>query len=167
MLQDGFQSLDEQLAQHEKWIREALNDARSASAADEVPVGAIVVCGDSIIGRGCDRKIEFSDPSAHAEMLAIRQAASQRGDWRLEDCALYVTLEPCPMCAGAALLARVPLIVYGAENFKFGACGTIDNLFAEENRWNHKVDVVSGILAEECAEILSDYFRQKRKKKDC
>ena len=135
------------------FMREALELARRAAAEDEVPVGAVVARGAELLGRGRDRKIALA-------------AARALGDWRLEGCALYVTLEPCPMCAGAILLARVDRLVYGAPNHKFGALGTITDLLAEEHAWNHRVEVVSGCLAEECAELLQSYFAAKRQKKD-
>ncbi len=142
-------------------MHEALELAREAARHDEVPVGAVVVRGEQTIGRGRERKIELSDPTAHAEILALREAAAVAGDWRLEDCTLVVTLEPCPMCAGAALLARIPLIVYGAKNLKFGAVETHVPLLAYPN-WNHRTEVVSGILAEQCAAVLSEFFARKR-----
>jgi tRNA(adenine34) deaminase len=145
----------------EKWMREALNLARAAAGADEVPVGAVVVRDGKIIGAGQDRRIELRDPTAHAEVLALRQAAMYLGDWRLEDCTLIVTLEPCPMCAGAALLARVPLVIYGARNPKFGAVETQMQLLAHEG-WNHATRTPGGVLEAECAEVMSHYFRAKR-----
>lgn len=152
---------DEVRAQYERWMEEALDQAREAAEADEVPIGAVIVKEGGIIAHGRERKIELKDPSAHAEMLALRKAAALTGDWRLEDCILVTTLEPCPMCAGAALLARIPLIVYGATNDKFGAVETHVPLLAYE-KWNHAVDTVGGILAEQCAGVLRDYFASKR-----
>ncbi len=143
------------------WMRLALEEARAASMAGEVPVGAVVVRGNEIMARERERKIELSDPTAHAEILALRAAARAYGDWRLEDCALFVTLEPCPMCAGAALLARIPLIVFGAPNMKFGAIRTHVALLDYE-RWNHKVQCVGGILAEEAATLLTKFFEERR-----
>ncbi|MCX7717971.1 MAG: tRNA adenosine(34) deaminase TadA [Candidatus Sumerlaeaceae bacterium] len=146
---------------YEQWMREALTLAREAAAAREVPVGAVVVRWGTVIGRGRERKIELSDPTAHAEVLALREAAASLGDWRLEDCALFVTLEPCPMCAGAALLARVPLVVYGAANVKFGAIETRDSLLSGP-AWNHRVRTVGGVLADEAAALLTEFFAAKR-----
>jgi tRNA(adenine34) deaminase len=146
---------------HNRWMREALALARGAATANEVPVGAVVVRGDVIIGRGRERKIEFRDPTAHAEILALREAAATFGDWRLEDCALFVTLEPCPMCAGAVLLARVPLVVYGARNDKFGAIETHVPLL-DYRGWNHEVGVVGGVLEQDCAGVLREFFSRKR-----
>lgn len=146
---------------YEKWMRMALEEAERAAAADEVPVGAVVVRGNQVLSRCRERKIELSDPTAHAEILALREAAHAYGDWRLEDCVLFVTLEPCPMCAGAILLARIPLVVYGAPNHKFGAVRTHLQLF-ETAKWNHHVQVVEGILADECSELLTRFFAQRR-----
>ncbi len=142
-------------------MRVALEEARRAAAADEVPVGAVVVHGDQILGLAHDRKMELRDPTAHAEMLALRQAADRLGDWRLEGCEIFVTLEPCAMCAGAILLARVDAVYFGADNIKFGAAGTRINLFGDHG-WNHRVRVVGGVLAEECGRLLTEYFRAKR-----
>jgi len=139
----------------------ALDEARLAAAAGEVPVGAVVVRGATELARAHERKIELADPTAHAEILALREAARRYGDWRLEDCVLFVTLEPCPMCAGAALLARVPLVVYGAPNIKFGAVATHMPLFDYEG-WNHRVHHVGGVLAEECGRLLSAFFARRR-----
>lgn len=143
------------------WMEIALEEAQAASVAGEVPVGAIVVRGEKIIARQRERKIELSDPIAHAEILALREAARAYGDWRLEDCALFVTLEPCPMCAGAALLARIPLVVYGAPNRKFGAVRTHLSLL-DYDRWNHKVRWVEGVLAERAAALLTQFFEERR-----
>lgn len=143
------------------WMREALIEAEAAAAADEVPVGALVVHQDKVIGRGHDRKVELSDPTAHAEILAMREAAVHLGDWRLEECTLVVTLEPCPMCAGAALLARLPTIIYGARNPKFGATETQLPLLAHPG-WNHRVQTFGGVLEPECGQVLREYFRRKR-----
>ncbi len=147
---------------YEHWMRVALEQARAAALAGEVPVGAVVVRGEELLAQAHERKIELSDPTAHAEVLALRAAARAYGDWRLEDCALFVTLEPCPMCAGAILLARVPLVVYGAPNLKFGAVTTHIELFAYP-RWNHSVQHVGGILAEECGELLRNFFVERRR----
>jgi tRNA(adenine34) deaminase len=148
-------------ANYEGWMRAALRMAREAAAADEVPVGAVVVRAGEVIACARERKVELSDPTAHAEILALREAARVCGDWRLEDCALVATLEPCPMCAGAALLARVPLLVYGAPNEKFGAIVTHVTLL-EYARWNHAVETVGGVLADECGSVLREYFAAKR-----
>jgi tRNA(adenine34) deaminase len=143
-------------------MRVALEEANLAAAAGEVPVGAVLVRGDELLARAHERKIELCDPTAHAEVLALREAGRVYGDWRLEDCALFVTLEPCPMCAGAILLARVPLVVWGAPNLKFGAVITHLALL-DYPRWNHRVEQVGGVLAEECRALLSGFFCHRRK----
>jgi tRNA(adenine34) deaminase len=144
------------------YMQVALEEARQAGAEGEVPVGAVVVRGSEIIGRGHDRKIALADPAAHAEILAIQEAARAIGDWRLEDCTIYVTLEPCPMCAGAILLGRMSRLVYGAPNFKFGAVGSIVQLFSDAHKWNHQVEVTPGCFAEECASLLTEFFAARR-----
>jgi tRNA(adenine34) deaminase len=143
------------------WMRKALDEARRAADADEVPVGAVVVANNDIVGRGHDQRIALCDPSAHAEILAMREAAQRLGDWRLEGCRIYVTLEPCAMCAGAILLARVDALYYGAANPKFGAVASRLNLL-DDHGWNHCVRVEGGILADDCARLLAEFFRQKR-----
>ena len=142
----------------------ALDQARAAAAIGEVPVGAVVVrlADGAILGLAHEQKIQLSDPTAHAEILALRAAGGQINDWRLEECALVATLEPCAMCAGAALLARIPLVVYGAANPKFGAIETRLHTLAEEVGWNHRVQVISGVLAIECGALLTDFFRKRR-----
>lgn len=144
-------------------MRAALALAAQSAAEDEVPVGAVVVrlADGEIIGRGRDRKMALHDPTAHAEILALREAAAHRNDWRLEGCALVVTLEPCPMCAGAAVMARIDSIVYGAGNPKFGAAGSRMDIPGGAT-WNHRVQVHGGVMADECGAILTDYFRAKR-----
>ncbi|MCX8037536.1 MAG: tRNA adenosine(34) deaminase TadA [Candidatus Sumerlaeia bacterium] len=149
------------LARAEQWMRLALEEARSAAAADEVPVGAVVVRDNQAIASAHDRKMELRDPTAHAELLALRQAADRLGDWRLDGCEIFVTLEPCAMCAGAILLARIEAVYFGADNVKFGAAGTRIDLFGDHG-WNHRVRVVRGMLADECGRLLTDYFRAKR-----
>lgn len=139
------------------FMQAALRLAREAADAGEVPVGAVVSRANEIIGSGRERKIELNDPTAHAEVLALRDAAAHLGDWRLDGCDLYVTLEPCPMCAGAALLARVARVIYGASNEKFGAVETHIHML-EYPRWNHHVEVVSGLLERECAALLMSFF---------
>lgn len=142
-------------------MRQALEQAHIAAGEDEVPVGAVVVADEKVVGRGRDCRMTLRDPTAHAEVLALREAAKHLGDWRLENCEIFVTLEPCPMCAGAILLARVRALYFGASNPKFGAVGTRLNVLGEHG-WNHRVRVVGGILAEECARLLADYFHTKR-----
>lgn len=143
------------------FMRAALALARQAQDAGEVPVGAVVVLNGVIIGRGFNAPISRHDPSAHAEMLALRDAALHVGNYRLPGCELYVTLEPCLMCAGAIMHARVARVIYGANDYKTGACGSVLNVFSEP-RLNHHAEVVSGVLAVECGQILSDFFVARR-----
>lgn len=142
----------------------AIELAHQASLNNEVPVGAIIVKDGEIIGRGSNAPISLSDPSAHAEMLAIRDAASTLGNYRLVDCTLYVTLEPCAMCAGVIQHARLSKVVYGASDPKTGACGSVVNLMSEA-KLNHHTEVLGGVLAEECGAILSTFFKQRRNNK--
>jgi tRNA(adenine34) deaminase len=145
----------------ERWMRLALEEARAAAAEDEVPVGAIVVASGRVIASAHNQREQLSDPTAHAEMIALTQAAAQLGSWRLEQCTLYVTLEPCPMCAGAILQARVPRVVWGAADPKAGAVESLYRLF-EDSRLNHRVDHVGRVLADDCGRILTEFFRGKR-----
>jgi tRNA(adenine34) deaminase len=141
----------------------ALEEAGIAASEDEVPVGAVVVSLEKgVIGRGHNQREALKDPTAHAEMIAITQAASSLGSWRLEGCLIYVTLEPCPMCAGAIVLARLPYVVYGTADPKAGACHTLYQLTTDP-RLNHRAQVISGVLADRCAAVLSDFFAAKRK----
>ncbi|HEY2838571.1 MAG TPA: tRNA adenosine(34) deaminase TadA [Pirellulales bacterium] len=146
---------------HELFMRLALDEARQAFAEDEVPIGAIVVYEGRVIAAAHNQREQLHDPTAHAEMIAITQAAAARGDWRLERCVLYVTLEPCPMCAGAILQARLPIVVYGAPDPKAGAVQTLYRLL-DDNRLNHRANVLSGVLAEESSELLTQFFRKQR-----
>ena len=143
------------------WMGEALALARAAGARGEVPVGAVVVRDGAVIGRGGNAPIADSDPTAHAEIAALRTAAVVAGNYRLADCALYVTLEPCAMCAGAILHARIARVVYGARDPKTGACGSVVDLFANP-RLNHHASVAGGVRADECGMLLSDFFAQRR-----
>src|SRR4051812_32655123 len=144
-------------------MREALAEAAAAMRDGEVPIGCVIVHEPTnrIIGRGHNRREADADPTAHAEIVAMRQAARELGHWRLTDCALVVTLEPCPMCAGAIVAARVPRLVYGCPDPKAGAVRTLYRL-CEDERLNHRVIVQDGVLADECAEILRDFFRHQR-----
>ncbi len=142
-------------------MREALAMAQQARLANEVPVGAVVVSNGEIIGRGFNAPISKNDPSAHAEIQALRDAAARIGNYRLSDCTLYVTLEPCPMCAGAIMQARITRLIYGAADPKAGACGSVVNLF-QESRLNHHTQVVGGVLADECGEKLRRFFAERR-----
>lgn len=148
---------------HEHWMLEAIEEARKAEALREVPIGAVIVKDGEIIGRGHNLRETTFDPTAHAEMIAIRQATEHLGAWRLLDCTLYVTLEPCPMCAGALVQSRVKQVVYGTADPKAGCAGTLMNLL-QEDRFNHRVDVVAGVLQEPCAHLLTNFFRGLRGK---
>lgn len=143
------------------FMREALALAQQAEALGEVPVGAVVVKDGMIIGRGYNQPVSTHDPTAHAEIVAMRDAAATIGNYRLVGCELYVTLEPCVMCAGAIMHARVGRVVYGADDPKTGACGSVVDLFAE-TRLNHHATIVSGVLAEECSAKLSAFFGLRR-----
>lgn len=146
------------------WMGKALNLARKAECLAEVPIGAIIVKDGAIIGRGFNQRESKNDPSAHAEMIAIRQASRKLAAWRLTGTTLYVTLEPCPMCMGAILLARIDRVVFGCFDPKGGAAGSLYNLSADF-RLNHQVELLSGIMKAECSEILSNFFRKLRKDK--
>ena len=148
-------------ATHERWMKEALTAAREAAARGEVPVGAVVVRDGGLVGRGANRVEALQDPTAHAEILAIGAAADAAGDWRLEDATLYVTLEPCTMCSGAILLARVGRLVYGATDPRAGAVVSTARLL-EGNPYHHSMEVVGGILAPECGDLLQEFFRARR-----
>ncbi len=139
----------------------ALEQARTSAAAGDVPVGAVVVAGDRLVGSAGNRRETDGDPTAHAEILALRQAASALGTWRLADATLYVTLEPCPMCAGALVAARIRRVVFGAADPKAGACGSLYNLCVDP-RLNHELQVTPGVLEEACGELLSAWFAERR-----
>ncbi len=144
-------------------MRTALDVARRAGARGEVPVGAVLVFDDAIIAEGCNLTISSSDPTAHAELVAIRAAAQRRGNYRLNESVLYTTLEPCPMCAGAIMHARVARVVYAAADPKGGASGSVVDLFAER-RLNHHTEIVGGCLAEDSAALLREFFESRRAK---
>jgi len=145
------------------WMREAIDEARLAESKAEVPIGAVIVKDGVVIGRGHNLRESTADPTAHAEMIAIRQASETLAAWRLTDCDLYVTLEPCPMCAGAILQARIRRVVYGTPDPKAGCAGTLMNLL-QDSRFNHVTEVTAGPLQEECAAMLTNFFRKLRKK---
>ena len=147
----------------EDGMRAALRDAREAAGADEVPVGCVIVHDGLVIGRAHNQTETLQDATAHAEIVAIGAASTALGSWRLSDCTLYVTLEPCAMCAGAIILARVPRLVYGAFDPKAGACGSVLDVI-HEPRLNHRVEVTPGVLAAECGELLREFFAAKRQK---
>jgi tRNA(adenine34) deaminase len=148
---------------HVEHMEMALQEAEAAAEEDEVPIGAVIVSFEQgVIARAHNQREQLVDPTAHAEMIAITQAAQALHSWRLENCALYVTLEPCPMCAGAMVLARLPLIVYGAADPKAGACDTLYQI-ASDPRLNHRAQIVRGVLADRCGAVLSDFFAEKRR----
>jgi tRNA(adenine34) deaminase len=147
--------------QDQIFMQAAIALAKQAAENGEVPVGAVVVKDGKIIGRGCNSPIGLNDPSAHAEILALRDAANNIGNYRLVDCTLYVTLEPCAMCSGAVQHSRIANLVYGASDLKTGACGSVINLMAEE-KLNHHTKVKSGVLVDETGQILSEFFKQRR-----
>ena len=147
---------------HEMFMRLALQEAQQALEEEEVPVGAVIVHAGRVIARAHNQREQLRDPTAHAEMIAITQAAESLGSWRLEDCTLYVTLEPCPMCAGAILQGRIPQLVYGATDPKAGAVQTLYQLLSD-SRLNHRVQTTSGVLVAECGAILTRFFQQQRR----
>ncbi|TMV47110.1 tRNA adenosine(34) deaminase TadA [Paenibacillus mesophilus] len=146
---------------HERWMEEAILEAKKAEAVREVPIGAVIVKDGQIIARGHNLRETSLDPTAHAEMIAIREASAALGAWRLLDCTLYVTLEPCPMCAGAIVQSRIKTVVYGTPDPKAGCAGTLMNLL-QEDRFNHRAELVEGVLQERCAALLTDFFRGLR-----
>ena len=146
---------------HEHFMQQAFRQAEAAFADDEVPVGAIIEHRGHIIAAAHNQCITLTDATAHAEMLAVTQAAEAIGDWRLEECTLYVTLEPCPMCAGAIINARVPRVVYGAVDPKGGAVVSLYQMLQDE-RLNHQCEIYGGVMAQQCSDILTSFFRQKR-----
>ena len=148
-------------ANHEYWMELAFREAEKAYQAREVPVGAIVVYENRIIGRGYNQIEQLQDPTAHAEIIAITAAADYLGSRRLLDTVMYVALEPCAMCAGAIVLARIPMLVYGTMDPKTGACGSVMNI-VQEDRLNHRVSIVSGVLENKCSMILKDFFKKLR-----
>ena len=158
-----FPLIDPRHPFHVHHMELALEEAGAAAAADEVPVGAVVVSLErGIIAQAHNQREMLNDPTAHAEMIALTQAAQALGTWRLENCLLYVTLEPCPMCAGAVVQARVPYLIYGAADAKAGACETLYRI-ASDPRLNHRAQVIGGVLADRCAAILTDFFAAKRR----
>ena len=148
---------------HLQHMEMALEEAAAAAAEDEVPIGAVIVSFQrGVIARAHNQREQLLDPTAHAEMIAITQAAQALRSWRLENCALYVTLEPCPMCAGAIVQAQLPLVVYGAPNPKAGACETLYRITSDP-RLNHRAQVIGGVLADRCAAVLGEFFEAKRR----
>jgi len=145
----------------DKFMQEAINEARLALEKNEVPIGCIIVFDDTIIGRGHNENKTKACALNHAEINAIKQASEHIGDWRLEECTLYVTIEPCPMCAGAIVMSRIPRVVYGAKNPKAGCAGSVLDIL-NEPRFNHRVEVTEGVLAMECGGLMSEFFRLMR-----
>lgn len=148
----------------ETYMKLAIAEAKKAEAIGEVPIGAVIVLDGKVIGSGYNVRETTQKAGTHAELLAIEQANEHVGSWRLEDCTLYVTLEPCPMCAGAIVQSRIPRVVYGAQDPKAGCVGTLMNLLQEE-RFNHQAEVTSGVLEEECGALLTNFFSNLRKRK--
>ena len=147
---------------HEHFMKMALQEAEQALREDEVPIGAVIVDEDRVIARAHNQREQLRDPTAHAEMIAVTQAAEARQSWRLEGCTLYVTLEPCPMCAGAIIQARISTVVYGTPDPKAGAVHTLYHLL-DDGRLNHRCLVTAGVLAEPCGQILTQFFQERRR----
>ena len=147
----------------EKFMKEAIRQAKKAALAGDVPIGCVIVKDDKIIARGYNKRNAKKTTLAHAELLAIEKASKRLGDWRLEECTMYITLEPCQMCAGAIVQARIPKVIVGAMNQKAGCAGSVLNLF-QIPAFNHQVEFEHGVLEEECSAMLSDFFRELRKK---
>lgn len=150
--------------ENEKYMKEAIKQAKKAYAIGEVPIGCVIVYEGKIIGRGYNRRTIDKNPLAHAELIAIKKASKKMGDWRLEDCTLYVTLEPCQMCSGAIVQARMKKVVVGCMNPKAGCAGSILNLLQVE-QFNHQVELETGVLEEECSEMMKNFFKELRKEK--
>ena len=150
-------------AEDERLMRLALGEAKRAAREEEVPVGAVLVCEGQVLARAHNRPLHLKDPTAHAEILALRRAARRLGNYRMEGCSLYVTIEPCAMCAGAIVQARLARVVYGARDPKAGACGSALRVL-NHRKLNHKVEVAGGILAADCASVIQEFFRKRRNK---
>lgn len=148
--------------EHELWMKEAIIEAEKAAALNEVPIGAVIVHEGRIVGRGHNVRETSNRALSHAELMAIEEANVNLGTWRLLDCQLYVTLEPCPMCAGAIIQARIGQLIYGASDPKAGCAGTLMNLL-QESRFNHQTETISGVMQEECSALLTNFFRNLRK----
>lgn len=149
---------------HEKYMKQAIKQAKKAGAIDEVPIGCVIVYQDKIIARGYNRRNIDKNTLAHAELQAIRKASKKLGDWRLEDCTMYITLEPCQMCAGAIVQARIKRVVIGSMNQKAGCAGSILNLL-QVKEFNHQVETIYSVMEEECSLMLKEFFKNLRKKK--
>ena len=149
------------MTEEERYMKAAIRQAKKAKALNEVPIGCVIVCEGQIIGRGYNRRITDKNVLAHAELIAIKKACKKMGDWRLEDCTMYVTLEPCPMCAGAIIQARIPKVVMGCMNPKAGCAGSVLDMLHEPG-FNHQVETETGLLGEECSALLKDFFKALR-----
>jgi len=154
---------DSQERQDERYMRMAIDAAHIAEENGDVPIGAVIVYENQIIGRAYNQREQLTDPTAHAEIIALTQAATFMETWRLHECTIYVTLEPCPMCAGALVLARLDRLVFGCEDPKTGACGSLYDI-VRDTRLNHRLEVTSGVLADDCAKVLRDFFARRRSK---
>jgi tRNA(adenine34) deaminase len=149
--------------QDERYMQMAIEQAQIAEENGDVPIGAVIVCENRIIGKAYNQREQLQDPTAHAEIIALTQAAAALDNWHLNGCTIYVTLEPCPMCAGALVLSRMDRLVYGCDDHKAGACKSLYNIVQDE-RLNHRLEVTSGVLAEKCGQLLRDFFSQRREK---
>lgn len=154
---------EKNIKKDEKFMREAIRQAKKAYALEEVPIGCVIVCRDKIIGRGYNRRTVDKNTLAHAELTAIRKACRKIDDWRLEECTMYVTLEPCQMCSGAIVQARIPRVVVGCTNPKAGCAGSIVNLL-DMKEFNHQAELTVGVLGEECSEMMKQFFRELRER---
>ncbi len=154
-----------QAALDSQFMAAAIDQANIALKNGDVPVGAVIAYEDQIIAKGYNQRHQLNDPTAHAEIIALTAVAEYIGNWRLHGCSIYATLEPCCMCAGALVLARIDRLIYGCEDPKAGACGSLYNIVQDE-RLNHKLEITKGILAEDCAKLLQDFFRNKRNSTD-
>lgn len=152
------------MTEDEKYMREAIRQAKKAYQREETPIGCVIVSGGRIIARGYNKRNWKKHTLAHAELIAIHKASRVVGDWRLEDCTMYITLEPCPMCAGAIVQARIPRVVIGSMNAKAGCAGSVVNLLQMPGL-NHQAEVVTGVLGEECSQIMTGFFKELRRKK--
>ena len=153
------------MSRHDKWMQRAFELAKISEAQDEVPVGAVIVYQDKIIGEGCNQPISSDDPTAHAEIMALRDAGGKIGNYRLPNATIYVTLEPCTMCAGAIIHARLAKLVYAVDDPKTGACGSVFNLLQTEEL-NHKVEIEKGVMKEESRSLIQSFFKDKRTKQN-
>jgi tRNA(adenine34) deaminase len=145
----------------EQYMKKAVEQAKIAEENGDVPIGAIIIHQEQIIGKAYNQREQLKDPTAHAEIIALTQAAAALQSWRLTGCTMYVTLEPCPMCAGALVLARIDRLVYGCDDPKTGACKSLYNI-VQDGRLNHRLEVTGGVLADECSKLLQDFFRHRR-----